>query len=75
VLPPGPPTSDPPDPVIYSQIVNITGSTTSLTSLVVGKPPLDPSTVYYARVKYTSNAPVTVSDWSPYNEIKTGTLT
>jgi hypothetical protein len=75
VLPPGPPTSDPPDPAIYSQIVDITGSTTSLTSLVVGKPPLDPSTVYYARVKYTSNAPVTVSDWSPYNEIKTGTLT
>jgi hypothetical protein len=69
------PTSDPPDPSIYTLVANVTGSVVDLTSFAVGKPPLDPLVTYYTRVQYTSDAPITTSLWSSYNKITTGTLT
>ena len=74
VLPAPAPTTEPPDPLKYILVDSVTGSTVDLTSYSVAKPPLDPFLTYYTRVKYTSNAPVVTSDWSPYNGVTAGPL-
>jgi hypothetical protein len=73
-LPPGPPTTEPPDPAKYTFISGVTGSVVDLTSFTVATPPLDPFDTYYARVRYKSNAPVTTSNYSNWNTITTGSL-
>ena len=68
------PTTEPPNPLDYTLIASSINSTVNLTSYPVGKPPLDPLTSYYARVRYKSNAIVTETPWSSYSLFTTGTL-
>ncbi len=58
----------------YSLTSQLTGSSVSLTSWTVPKPPLTANTTFYARVRYTSNAVVTTSNWSPFRQFTTGGL-
>ena len=74
-LPPGPPTTDPPNPLIYTLTAGVTGSAVALTSFTVAKPPLATFSTYYTRVRYRSDAPTTVSDWSNWNTATTGAMT
>jgi hypothetical protein len=75
LLPAPAPTTEPPDPGIYTLVENVINSSTDKTSLLLGVPPADPFTTYYARVKYTSTAPTTISSFSSYNKVTTGSLT
>jgi hypothetical protein len=74
IIPAPAPTTEPPNPLQYTLTDTVVGSAVDLTSWTVAKPPLTAATTYYTRVRYTSNAPVTVSDWSPWNQITTGSL-
>jgi hypothetical protein len=74
LLPSGAPTTQPPDPGIYSLIASATNDTTNKTSFPVAAPPLDPLSNYFARVRYKSNTVVTTSNYSPYSQFITGTL-
>jgi hypothetical protein len=69
------PTTEPPNPLLYTEIVNVVGSTSNLTSLPVAKPPLDPFLLYYARVRYRSNTPQTNSSFSAWSGFTTGAMT
>jgi hypothetical protein len=69
------PTTEPPNPLLYTLIASDIDSTVDLTSFAVGTPPLDPFITYYTRVKYKSAAVVTESNYSAWSEFTTGTLT
>jgi hypothetical protein len=68
------PTTEPPNPLLYTLIASSTNSPTDLTSFSVAKPPLDPLVTYYARVSYKSNATVVTSSLSPWSGFTTGAL-
>ncbi len=68
------PTTEPPDPLLYSLIASATNSVTNLTSFPVAKPPLDPLLTYYARVQYKSNTVITTSAYSAFSKFVTGSL-
>jgi hypothetical protein len=66
---PGPPTTNPPNPLVYTQIVDVTGDTTNLTSYpLVG---LASASIFYARVQYNSNLIVTSSGFSAWSKFTT----
>jgi hypothetical protein len=69
------PTTEPPNPLLYTLIASATDSSSNLTSFPVARPPLDPQVTYYARVKYKSSATVAESNYSAYSEFTTGNLT
>lgn len=62
------------DAAFTTVVASVTGSTTDLTSWFVAVPPVAPTTTYYVRVRYTSNATVVTSDWSPGSSFTTGSL-
>jgi hypothetical protein len=68
LLMPTAPTTTPPDVTKYTQIVNVTGDTSNLTSYFVSIANLALGTTYYARVAYTSSDPITssFSAWSKF---------
>jgi hypothetical protein len=68
------PTTEPPDPLLYTLIASATNSITNLVSFPVAKPPLDPLITYYARVQYKSNAIEVTSNYSPFSQFTTGSL-
>jgi hypothetical protein len=69
------PTTEPPNPLLYTLIASATNSTVDLTSFPVSVPPLDPLVTYYTRVKYKSTATVTESSYSAWSQFTTGNLT
>lgn len=67
-VPPAP-TSGSPDPTLYTQVVNVAGDTSNLTSYFVSVANLSPNKTYYAQVSYTSADPLTSppSAWSKFS--------
>ena len=68
------PTTEPPNPLLYTLRASATNSVVDLTSFSVSKPPLAATTTYYARVQYTSNTTVVTSSYSPWSKFTTGNL-
>jgi len=60
---------------MYNLAASATADTINLVSWPVAKPPLAANTTYYTRVRYTSSAIITTSDWSPWRKFTTGALT
>ena len=62
------------NPASYTLAASATADTINLVSWPVAKPPLAANTTYYTRVRYTSSAIITTSDWSPWRKFTTGAL-
>jgi hypothetical protein len=62
------------DAAFTTIVASVTGSTTDLESWTLTRPTVTPNTTYYVRVRYTSNATVVTSAWSPGSKFTTGNM-
>jgi len=71
---PGPPTTEPPDPAIYTFVVSSADDTTNLTSYKLTDLVLEAGKFYYSRVRYKddgSTGPTIESDFSEWQGLAT----
>jgi hypothetical protein len=70
---PDAPTTEPPDPTIYTEVVDSANDTANLTSYTLDNTVLQEDKAYYSKVKYRDDTtPDAIeSEWSPWNKLTT----